>query len=81
MTKSSTGISHLSSNHFYTPLIQNMGLSSFEDLSKAMSATTPVPPYVERPEDIAYAYLYLASDESTFMTGADITVDGGASIV
>lgn len=30
-----------------------------------------------RPEDIAYAYLFLASDESTFITGTVIPVDGG----
>ena len=30
-----------------------------------------------RPEDIAYAALYLASDESSFVTGAPMMVDGG----
>jgi len=29
------------------------------------------------PEDIAYAALFLASDESSFITGAIIPVDGG----
>lgn len=29
------------------------------------------------PEDIAYAALYFASDESTFVTGASLAVDGG----
>lgn len=31
------------------------------------------------PEDIAYAAIYLASDESKFMTGAEIKLDGGIS--
>ena len=29
------------------------------------------------PEDIAYCALYLASDESSFVTGATFVVDGG----
>ena len=30
-----------------------------------------------RPEDVAYAALYLASDEASFATGAEMIVDGG----
>lgn len=33
-----------------------------------------------RPEDIAYAVLYLASDEAPFTTGACLAVDGGHTI-
>jgi NAD(P)-dependent dehydrogenase (short-subunit alcohol dehydrogenase family) len=32
---------------------------------------------IGQPRDIAYAALYLASDESGFMTGAEMIVDGG----
>lgn len=65
----------------YTPLIEKMGMGSFEELSNAMKGKTPLPPYVGKPEDIAYAYLYLASDESSFVTGTEIVIDGGASII
>lgn len=34
---------------------------------------------IGEPDDVAYAVLYLASDESKFVTGAEIKVDGGIS--
>ena len=37
----------------------------------------PLPPHAAGPEQIANAYLYLASDESSFMTGAELVIDGG----
>jgi NAD(P)-dependent dehydrogenase (short-subunit alcohol dehydrogenase family) len=34
---------------------------------------------IATPEDVAWAAIYLASDESRFMTGADLKLDGGIS--
>ena len=33
------------------------------------------------PEDIAYGVLYLISDESRFMTGAELVIDGGMNAI
>ena len=30
-----------------------------------------------KPEDVAFGVLYLASDESSFVTGAELVIDGG----
>ena len=35
--------------------------------------------HLGRPDDIAYAALFLATDESAFMTGSTLVVDGGAT--
>lgn len=43
---------------------------------KRMNAAHPIGHRGE-PDDIAYAVLYLASDESKFVTGAELTIDGG----
>ena len=37
---------------------------------------TPLP-RLGKPEDIAYGVLYLASDESSFVTGTELVIDGG----
>ncbi|RJG03194.1 SDR family oxidoreductase [Noviherbaspirillum sedimenti] len=38
------------------------------------------PPGTGQPEDVANAVLYLASDESRFITGAEFVIDNGVSI-
>lgn len=38
---------------------------------------TPLNMVMAEPIDIAYMYLYLASDESRFVTGAEFVIDGG----
>jgi NAD(P)-dependent dehydrogenase (short-subunit alcohol dehydrogenase family) len=56
---------------------------------EAMGAGAPVAPVVERtitgrpgdPLAVAYAGLYLASDEAAWVTGTNIVVDGGASAI
>lgn len=56
-----------------TPLIH---AKSKEDMARFVDGRQPWPD-TGMPEDIAYAALYLASDESSFVTGETIRVDGG----
>jgi 3(or 17)beta-hydroxysteroid dehydrogenase len=51
------------------------GLSVREYLDK-VGALHPIG-HIGKPIDVAYASLYLASDESIWVTGTEMTVDGG----
>jgi NAD(P)-dependent dehydrogenase (short-subunit alcohol dehydrogenase family) len=51
---------------------------SAEQLLKGLAAGVPMN-RLGRPEEIAETVLFLASDASSYMTGAEIYVDGGAS--
>jgi len=59
-----------------TPMLQismkKLGLTS-------MSSRPGTIPRIAQPEEVAYLALFLASDESAFITGSTCTIDGGAS--
>tara|TARA_B100000745_G_scaffold252162_1_gene174343 strand:- start:307 stop:1056 length:750 start_codon:yes stop_codon:yes gene_type:complete len=66
-------------NSIHPGLIDTMmaaNLLSDEDLRQRRVATTPMG-RVGRAEEVAYGALYLASDESSFMTGSELVIDGG----
>ena len=52
------------------------GLLEDEDTMKTALSWHPIGRFGE-PEDVAYGVLYLASDESKFITGAELVIDGG----
>ncbi|AXX65022.1 SDR family oxidoreductase [Bombilactobacillus bombi] len=56
---------------------KSVGASTKEEMSKVQKGNAVLPPYVADASDIGYAYLYLASDESKFVTGEELIVDGG----
>jgi len=63
----------------YTPLVEDLGKGQSGGLEKFKQETGALHPLGHMGEaiDIAYGILYLASDESKFMTGSELVIDGG----
>ena len=64
--------------YVWTPQTENYlrDLGQLESEREKTLARHPIG-YLGEPDDIAYMVLYLASDESKFVTGAEMVVDGG----
>ncbi|MCP2041487.1 NAD(P)-dependent dehydrogenase (short-subunit alcohol dehydrogenase family) [Neisseria sp. HSC-16F19] len=58
-----------------TPLVEEIMHNT--PTYEAMMADLHATPYFGTPEDVAYAALFLASDEARFITGVQLPVDGG----
>ena len=64
--------------YIWTPMVENY-LKSQGDVAagrRTLDALHPIG-HVGEPDDIAYGVLYLASDESKFVTGTELVIDGG----
>ena len=59
-----------------TPMLRGFGSGDFEEMLPLYLASCPAA-RVGHPEEVAAAAVFLASDESRFITGAAIPVDGG----
>lgn len=53
-----------------------VGRDNFDAVKQSIADAHPLK-RIGRPEDVAYAVLYLASDESGWVTGTNLLVDGG----
>lgn len=62
-----------------TPILDGFATGADRDAALAKLGRQIPLGRVGQPEDVAYAVLYLASDESTFVTGTEIRIDGGIS--
>lgn len=62
----------------WTPMV-DAHLHSMDDFEEARKATAVLHPlgHMGEPDDIAWACVYLASDEAKFVTGAEFVIDGG----
>ena len=52
--------------------LQDLGGEALEEVRQIIPAG-----YIGEPDDIAYALLYLASDQARYVTGQILVVDGG----
>jgi NAD(P)-dependent dehydrogenase (short-subunit alcohol dehydrogenase family) len=64
-----------------TPFVENYLKTSYDDPEVAMEALKKrqLSGDMGKPEDVAFAALFLASDESKFMMGSPLYIDGGAT--
>lgn len=62
----------------WTPMVENH-LKTLGDVNAGRAALTSLHPVgrLGEPDDIAWGVVYLASDESRFVTGAELVIDGG----
>lgn len=66
----------------WTPMVENFAKESpakLEDVKQGIASLHPLG-HMGEPNDIAYGILYLSSDESKFITGAELVIDGGYTI-
>ncbi len=65
--------------YIWTPMVEDFLKGQGGDLEEGKKAVDALHPigHMGEPDDIAYGILYLASDESKFMTGEELVIDGG----
>ena len=59
-----------------TPLLTNAGIIENSDIHKYIIGLHPMK-RLGKPEEVAAGFIFLASDDSTFMTGTTLEIDGG----
>ena len=65
--------------YIWTPMVEGVGkefAEGTEAFQRQIAALHPLG-HIGEPNDIAYGILYLASNESKFVTGSELVIDGG----
>jgi NAD(P)-dependent dehydrogenase (short-subunit alcohol dehydrogenase family) len=77
----SLGADHIRVNSVHPGFIETPMISDYTDnadIKKGIEAKIPLG-YMGKPEDVAYAVVFLASDEARFVDGAELIIDGAQS--
>ena len=78
LLKTNIRVNSVHPGYMDTPMLQGV-IAAYREPEEARARLTASEPLgrLGEPRDIANAVLYLASDESKFVTGAQMVVDGG----
>ncbi|MFW5793821.1 MAG: SDR family NAD(P)-dependent oxidoreductase [Bacteroidota bacterium] len=77
--KNNIRVNSIHPGFIWTPLVEALAKDSPEGVEafrEQLDSRHPIG-HVGEPDDIAYGVLYLASDESKFITGSELIIDGG----
>ena len=71
----------LVADYIWTPLVEELAERSEEGVEafrRELDSRHPIG-HIGEPHDIAFGALYLASDESKFVTGSELVIDGSST--
>lgn len=82
LTERGVRVNGVSPGHIKTNIFNNTGLSP-DQIETAVENIIPTIPFKRQgnPEEIANAVLFLASEEASYIHGAEIRVDAGISVI
>ena len=82
LTERGIRVNGVSPGHIKTNIFNNTGLTE-EQIGQAVTDIIPTIPFKRQgePEEIANTVLFLASDEASYIHGAEIKVDAGISVI
>ncbi|REC79039.1 short-chain dehydrogenase [Chryseobacterium elymi] len=82
LTERGIRVNGVSPGHIKTNIFNNTGLNT-EQIDSAVHGIIPTIPFkrLGEPEEVANAVLFLASEEASYIHGAEIKVDAGISVI